>query len=443
MMSTMSENMLIDAYPTKELFIEMLVRDIKLVPAIIDLIDNSVDGARRLRPDGKYDGLSVRIEINADSFVISDNCGGIPEDIARKYAFRFGRPKEMKPTKHSVGQFGIGMKRSLFKLGTEFEVESATSDAHFKVAIDVESWKSNQEWNFVFDFLEKDPNNIPAEKVGTTTIRVNRLNEDYTLGFDHSYFVKQLITEVTGKHRDSLNSGLAITINQIPLTHQPTQLLVSDELKPAYREERLSNGVNVKMYSGIAHSSPKEAGWYIFCNGRLILEADKSSITCWGEGDGKVIPNFHNQFARFRGYIYFDSDNAGLLPWNTTKTSVDEDSRIFRHVRPSMLEIMRPVIDFLNKLDSEKKEEEEDNQVLDAAVKAAKTVSIGSIIPTKSFVAPTPKPIKKQPTTGKISFSKPLSEIQLVKEHLGVSTNKEVGEKTFEYFIKWELDDNG
>ena len=84
--------------------------------------------------------------------------------------------------------------------------------------------------------------------------------------------------------------------------------------------------------------------------------ADQTLTTGWGEGDGRTIPKYHNQFARFRGFAFFDSDNTGLLPWNTTKTGVDADSPIFRAVRLAMITLMRPVIDFLNKLDKEKEE---------------------------------------------------------------------------------------
>ena len=34
----------IDAAPTKDFFIHMLVRDIELIPAIGDLVDNCIDG---------------------------------------------------------------------------------------------------------------------------------------------------------------------------------------------------------------------------------------------------------------------------------------------------------------------------------------------------------------------------------------------------------------
>ena len=44
------ESFVVQGEPTKDFFISMLVRDIGLIPAIVDLVDNSVDGGRRLRP---------------------------------------------------------------------------------------------------------------------------------------------------------------------------------------------------------------------------------------------------------------------------------------------------------------------------------------------------------------------------------------------------------
>src|SRR3954449_3928593 len=84
----------IEASPTKDFFISMLVKDIELIPAISDLVDNAVDGARRENRDS-FDGYSVRIDLDTAQFRIADNCGGIPVDIAQKYAFRFGRPEDM------------------------------------------------------------------------------------------------------------------------------------------------------------------------------------------------------------------------------------------------------------------------------------------------------------------------------------------------------------
>ena len=109
---------IIDASPTKDLFVTMLVRDLVLTDAISDLVDNCVDGAKGLRPDKNYAGLYVKIIANKNIFSIEDNCGGFSSQVARDYAFKFGRSSKAELTPYSVGQFGIGMKRALFKIGS-------------------------------------------------------------------------------------------------------------------------------------------------------------------------------------------------------------------------------------------------------------------------------------------------------------------------------------
>ena len=50
---------IIEGSPTKQFFIDMITRDISIEDAIMDLIDNSIDGANRMRPDGNYEGLHI------------------------------------------------------------------------------------------------------------------------------------------------------------------------------------------------------------------------------------------------------------------------------------------------------------------------------------------------------------------------------------------------
>lgn len=63
----------INASPTKEYFISIITKDISLLDAIKDLVDNCVDGARSLRDDSNYQGLFVHIEVKSSSFSIMDN----------------------------------------------------------------------------------------------------------------------------------------------------------------------------------------------------------------------------------------------------------------------------------------------------------------------------------------------------------------------------------
>jgi hypothetical protein len=432
----------IDARPTKDFFISMLIKDIGTTRAIIDLVDNCVDGARRLRPNGNYDGLRVNIETDDGQFEIRDNCGGIPVDLARNYAFRFGRPTEMAATPHSVGQFGVGMKRALFKLGKEFRIESTTQTSRFVVDVDVEKWKQTDEWEFEFAELESKRKRVSLSQTGTA-ITVRSLHATIAESFSLDTFKSRLASELAEAHVESTGRGLDIIFNGVALQHQNLVLLQSSRLKPA-RENLVfrENGarINVRLYAGIADSDPSAAGWYVFCNGRLVLPADQTLVTGWGETREGTVPKYHNQFARFRGYVFFDSEQTYLLPWNTTKTGVDSDSPRYRATRLQMIRLMRPVIDFLNKLDGEKGRELTDDKPLEAAVKVAKPTELDNLASRPLFLAPKAAVVKFIPQTGRIQYSKPLEKIRRVQAVLKVRTLRDVGEKTFDYFYKRECE---
>jgi len=433
----------INASPTKDFFITMLVRDIELLDAIADLVDNCVDGARRLKPNGNYGGLWVRIETTGEHFKIADNCGGISVELARNYAFRFGRPKGMPETRHSVGQFGIGMKRALFKLGSHFVVKSATADSRFTIDVDVNEWKNDEDrWEFEFAQLA-EAITVPADKRGTT-IEVTSLNKGVANEFGLENFRNRLTSTLAAKHELSLQRGLSMTLNKTPLKFSASEVLRSPELKPAYRELSYKpegqTQVTVKLYLGISDSDPDAGGWYVYCNGRLVLEADKTSTTGWGEGHDVTIPKYHNQYARFRGYAFFDCDDASLLPWNTSKTDMALDSPLYQAVRQQMIVLMRPVIDFLNRLRQEERIALEGGATpLSDGIEEAKSVTLAKIRVQPTFAAPRYVAVRKPKTSGTISYTKPLEDIRKVQRALKVNSYKEVGEKTFEYFLNSEF----
>jgi hypothetical protein len=437
-----TDDRIINANPTKDFFISMLIKDIGTTRAIIDLVDNCVDGARRLRPNGNYKGLRIEIEATDDRFRISDNCGGIPVDLAREYAFRFGRPTEMAATPHSVGQFGVGMKRALFKLGKKFSIESTTPTSRFVIKEDVEKWKRKLKWEFEFQELDQNLKRVPVSGTGTA-IEIWPLHPAIAESFSLDIFKARLATELAEAHIQTTAKGLEISFNGTALQHQNLVLLESQSMKAAHRELAFHEGtrkIDVRLYAGIADSDPSAAGWYVFCNGRLVLSADQTIVTGWGETREGTVPKYHNQFARFRGYVFFDSQNAALLPWNTTKTGVDSDSPRYRATRLEMIKIMRPVIDFLNRLDAEKVREMTDDRPMESAVKIAKPVRLENIASRSLFRAPKPAVIRVSPHMGRIQYFKPEEKIRQVQKALKVSTLKDVGEKTFDYFYKRECE---
>jgi hypothetical protein len=163
--------------PTKAFFVEMLTRDIELEDAILDLLDNCVDGALRTtgyqpNKEKPYEGFWAELSFSPEGFSIRDNCGGIADDV-RDSAFRLGRPRHSKTDKDlpTVGTYGIGMKRAIFKLGYTCLIETHTKTTGFAVNISKTWLQSEDTWNIPVHELSA------GHKVGTF-IKVTNLRED-------------------------------------------------------------------------------------------------------------------------------------------------------------------------------------------------------------------------------------------------------------------------
>ncbi len=452
-----ADGMTIDAMPTKELFIEMLTRDVALVPAIVDLADNCTDGARRVRPDGSWKGFEITVELSRDGhFKIEDNCGGISVEAARLYAFRFGRPPGTESAKGEVGRFGVGMKRGLFKLGRHFVIQSTTATSRFAVTIDVELWAKLNSWQFEFDEEPTVDRTFPKNERGTS-ITVTKLHPGVREHFGEAPFLEQLRHELTVKLENSIRRGMVVRVNHVSLKAHVRQLVADTLLRPARRKLKLpgrhKGKVSVDIWCGLGKSESlnearREAGWYVFCNGRMLLEADKTSATGWGETDSGAIPGFHPQFNDFRGFVYLEADDAADLPWNTTKTALDTDHPIYRKVRQEMTAMARPVIDFFNRVKKERDSRavvgDERPGPLQLLFEKAKTKPIESVPTRQTFVVP--KIAKSSPKTPaatkqKIAFDADIKQAEAVRDSIGAKSWREVGEKTFDYYFAAECGD--
>ncbi|RYF39737.1 MAG: hypothetical protein EOO38_22860, partial [Cytophagaceae bacterium] len=368
----------INAHPTKTFFVEMLTRDINLEQALLDLVDNSIDGAKAIRGTvaHPFDGLEVNITFDKNHFSIVDNCGGFSKQVAREYAFRFGRPNGTPSTPHSIGQFGVGMKRALFKFGHHFTVRSATATEAWSVDVDVPSWEASDGWHFPWAEFEADAK-ISVARPGVE-IKVTELRTEVGWRFSTSNFQNSIVGLIKSKHRQFISDGLRITVNGVSIDATSLFLLVGSEhaFRPGVDNFPINDdgavSVSVRILVGVGPSLPKEAGWYVVCNGRVVLEADRRDVTGWGvvedESNSVVIPSFHNQFARFRGIVNFDSDDSARVPWNTTKTDINQDSTVWQEAFGRMVEMMRPVISFLNELDTDIEEFTKDGSALQEMV---------------------------------------------------------------------------
>lgn len=444
----------VDATPARRFFVSMLIRDIELIPAIIDLVDNSADGAKRVRKKPKadrYAGLFVNVEVSPERFVIEDNCGGMDVKLAREYAFKFGRAKDAKGPIGEVGQFGIGMKRSLFKLGERITVESATAKTRFTLPVNVPEWTAEEstDWSFRFEEVEEGIK-VPKGKQGTKIV-VEDLHEFVQEDFGQDRFINRLRSDLAMRELRLLQQGLTINVNGEPVSAQPPILLASDDLSPIHVDEELAvNGatLNMKLFAGLGEAVSDEddvddaekyrgevpAGWYVFCNDRLLLYADKSRLTGWGVEAAA----YHPQYSRFRGYVLLEGD-ARYMPWNTTKTGVDEDSKVFREIQNEMFDALQKVQAIINRLKKERRQSGGTARPAVEALDGAKPVALTEVPVSQSFVVPKPAP-DPPPTAKWIRYQVDLDDFEEVAESVGSDAPADVGRATFDWYLEYQVD---
>lgn len=431
---------IVKASPTKEFFVNMLVRDILLKQAIIELIDNSIDGARSIRENNQYSGLKIIVKFDNSKFVIEDNCGGIPLNVAANYAFRFGRPKTVGSSDaETTGIFGIGMKRALFKIGNNFSIHSTTKTTEFQLNLNVKEWlnKDDGDWDFSFSSYKENMNNS-EEHLGTK-IEVTDLNLEIAAELSSAEFEKEVIEHIQRRVGLDIAYGIVIIVNDKTLVGNNISLIDNEEIKPI-KEEYEDGEIKVKILSGIApregkNYPPEKAGWYIYCNGRLVVAADKTSLTTWKDMENKssgIV--FHNNYAGFRGIVYFNSKHPEKLPWNTTKTGLDETSLVYLRAREKMLEIFKIVKNILD--DIRKNTEDKDDGIEETIAKMQGTeMTIENVNKIKENRAVSIKNVSVITIPNvTINYKKPKEEVEELKKVLGVKSYREVGEKTFEYY---------
>jgi hypothetical protein len=448
----MIEDNIIQGNPTKTFFIQMITRDITINDAIIDLLDNSIDGANKLKPIGDYSGLFIDITINQDEFIVKDNCGGFPLNVAQKYAFRFGRPDDAPETIGSVGRFGIGMKRALFKIGKNFVVESQSEDNHFKIMVDVDEWKGQtrtitlntnetrdvEDWNFKYEIVS-DSRNLSENG---TYIKVWSLTNDVSDLFNDEVFLNDLRDDIERLLNFSLQKKIKITLNGQELSCKGIELFYSEDgTKPYYNSGYHTSGVDYKIIAGLGKvGDPSLSGWYIYCNDRLVLEADTSEITGWGTPS---IPKFHIDHVMFRGIVFLDSKDTIKLPLTTTKKGIDATSEVYKAILTFMKEAMQQVITFLKTVTKLGDEANNYRKLLEEQAEKKSVVEMKAFQfshTIRDFIEPDIDMdiIAQKKDTVRIAYDVNKNIANKAKCHSESKSYKELGETTFNYYIQME-----
>ena len=450
----------VDASPVKSFFVSMLTRDIQLEEAILDLLDNCVDGILRSKGNSgprPYEGFKAEIAFAADSFSIHDNCGGIPWDL-HNYAFRMGRsPDRPHDETGSVGVYGIGMKRAIFKMGKHCLISTRNDEDQYEVEI-TPDWITNEDvW--AIPVREAD---ISVDYDGTTIV-VGELYPGIarTLGEGAKSFSTDLKRMIATHYAYIIDKGFEVTVNGDRVKPRTTKIVydkrdaaVADTIRP-FVFKAAADGVQVYLTIGFTRPIPSEnelreeqeaaryssvdAGWTILCNDRAVLYCDRSELTGWGEAG---VPRYHTQFIAISGIVDFKSEDPSKLPTTTTKRGIDASSPLYLQVKNKMREGMRIFTDYTNKWKGLAEESKHQiDQGVPLSLEELKTITeeltfskTRTLPPGEQLRPKLPLPPRVEQTTRRISFVKEISKIKVVADHLGDSDMQpsDVGEDCFE-----------
>lgn len=352
----------VSTQPVKRFFVEMLTRDIQLEDALLDLLDNCVDGIQRTidakdaiktKPYSKY---WVKLSVSGNSFTIEDNCGGIPW-TEKDRAFKMGHPpddsKNNNPGMLLVGAYGIGMKRAIFKLGHVATVHTKTETDEYEVSI-AKGWMEDPNtWD-----LPTSETTSPLNHNGTK-IHVTSLREDVQDAFDSLAFQQTLIEKISTHFSIIITKGLKVTVKtnsglvnvparMIGLRFQESENAEGTLIRPYLFHSKPEEDLEISVAVGLREPIPNVemaldeqlgptfstdyAGWTIICNDRVVLYCNRDELTGWGTAD---IPRYHTQFIAISGYVEFKG-NPRKLPTTTTKRGLEFSSRLYQQVLDRM-----------------------------------------------------------------------------------------------------------
>ena len=450
----------VNAAPVKSFFIEMLTRDIELVDAILDLLDNCVDGILRTKGNGSgekpYKEFKADIKFDENSFSISDNCGGIPWDL-HDYAFRMGNARENRdPNLPTIGVYGIGMKRAIFKIGKHCLISTRNQEDCYEVEIKPKWIEDSKKWR-----LPVSESSRPDNEDGTTIV-VGELNEGIAIRFGEGSkeaFTSELTEKVKTHYAFILDKGFEVTINGEQVETEPTKLVFNDKIKPFIYQTEF-DGVNVFLGVGLTKPilsrrdvndqqkeerySSEDAGWTVICNDRAVLYCDRTELTGWGEAG---VPRYHTQFIAISGIVEFQSNDTAKLPTTTTKRGIDASSSLYLQVKNKMREGMKIFTAYTNHWKDKADESKHqialgDHYTLHEIKKMVKTLKMNPVssgLKGEQFKRILPRPEPKESTKRRISYNKELDEIQTVQRYLFGETKvrpTQVGEKCFDIILE-------
>jgi len=148
------------------------------------------------------------------------------------------------------------------------------------------------------DFWE-DKRATSAQDKSGTSIRVTHLTDGAGDRFGEASFQRALAERISITYALFIQAGITIVVNGATVK-STLPSVASGTYQPVSKRIR-KEGVDSLIIAGVTPGADKvPRGWYVFCNGRMVLEADKTRDTGWGT----LLPVFHSKYNHFVGFVY-------------------------------------------------------------------------------------------------------------------------------------------
>ena len=276
-----------------------------------------------------------------------------------------GRVPTTNTNQPTIGIYGIGIKRAIFKIGKEAVVFTRNNGLRYSVLIPA-SWASDTDnWEFPID----EANNQNTLDENGTEVRVTTLNDNIVSLWSNKDKIKTFTERLKKSIQESysliIQKGFSIIINGDPVVANPVELLVQKNTNKTGLRPYLFTGqygsVRVKLAIGFyapmasdddiddmneSERKTSEAGITIVCNDRVVIYNDKSNLTGWGTNG---VPNYHTQFIGIKGIVIFESNTPGDLPMTTTKRGIDHSSSVYITVKDKICAGLKMFTNYTNK----------------------------------------------------------------------------------------------
>lgn len=439
----MAGSVFADASPEKRLFISLLSRDISLVDAILDILDNSVNSALepfadRLKTAEDYENLldddsvkpacTINVIFDGHSLEITDDASGISAKRAETSVFKFGRSEDADGKDDRLSVYGIGLKRAIFKIGDQIKINSDHKEGGFSLDLKVSDWAKLKQDVWGFPISQRPP----SAKTGTT-IRVTSFHDEIAKRFNDGLLDGQLRDQIAKIYALFIGRIISINVNGQPVTG--LSFVVGSNMTGQQFDVGV---VSCTVRAGVAAQADGRfrdsgSGWFVFCNGRNVIFGDKGRLTGWSN----TLPIFQPKHRPFLGLIFFFSEDPEALPWTTTKADINEESEVWQRALAIMTVVSRPVLKFLDGRYTDEGTTARPEEVNEAAGERVSVLKAAATVQKTLFQAPrTPKP-----PTIKVQYDALVSDVKKIETYLSKPGmgGSAVGRYTFDYFLRNQI----